>query len=228
MIKRVQRVLKKLLGFKPTKFDATGERVDIVFNNEIDFETLDMYQKSHFRRYEFATKLLNDNEACGDFACGTGYGSVMLSKKAKNVIGADLNDQVIKAVKKRYRRVNNVEFIHANLLNLKYEHYFDKIFSFETVEHFSENDILSVLKIFHRALKPGGSFVFSTPYLQEKSDAAIKLGHHQTFYIDEQKIEQWLVATGFTLKEYYYQNYDTHDIEVDLSHRDFIICVAVK
>src|ERR1035437_10375637 len=73
-----------------------GERVDFIYDEKFDYSKLDMYQKNHFRRYEFATKNISYNEICGDFACGTGYGSVMLTINASKVIGADLNSKVIK------------------------------------------------------------------------------------------------------------------------------------
>lgn len=228
MIERAYNRLKKILFPPAPKFDITGERVDFIYNNKINFESLDMYQKSHFRRYEFAVSITNNAEVCGDFACGTGYGSVMLSKNANKVIGADLNGEVIKAIKRRYKNIRNVEFIKANLLDLNFESVFDNIFSFETIEHFSEDNIHLLLAIFYKSLKQNGKLIFSTPYVQERSEAALKLGHHLTFYINEEKLEKWLSNAGFIVESYQYQNYDTHNIQVDMDKKDFIICVVKK
>lgn len=228
MIRRAYNKLRSILNTPSPKFDETGERVDITYKDQINFESLDMYQKSHFKRYEFGLENINENDTCGDFACGTGYGSVMLSKKANKVIGADINSEVIKDIKKRYKNIKNVEFIEANLLNLTFESVFDVIISFETIEHFSEENIPILLNIFYKSLKPNGRIIFSTPYVQDRSEAALKLGHHLTFYINEEKIEKWLSDAGFRIELYKYQNYETHEILDFHNAKDFIICVAKK
>jgi cyclopropane fatty-acyl-phospholipid synthase-like methyltransferase len=210
------------------RFDSTGERVDILYNKKIDFETLDMFQKSHYKRYEYALEIIKTNDVCGDFACGTGYGSVMLSKKAKKVIGADINGEVIAAIQKRYRNVKNVQFITADLLNLSFNSEFDNVISFETVEHFTEENIFKLFQVFSKCLNPKGKLIISTPYMQERDEAALKLGHHFTFYIKEEIISNWLSAAGFEVLNFRYQNYDTHIIEDKLEKKDFIICVAQK
>ncbi len=228
MIKRVYRKLRKLLTQVGPRFDATGERVDILYRKKIDFETLDMYQKSHYKRYEYALDVIAANDVCGDFACGTGYGSVMLSKKAAKVIGADINADVITAIQKRYRNHKNIQYITADLLDLSFDKEFDNIISFETIEHFTEENILKLLLVFSGCLKPGGRLIISTPYRQERSEAALRLGHHLTFCIDETVITNWLSAAGFQLVNFKYQNYDSHHIEDDLEKKDFLLCIAEK
>ena len=229
-------VLKKLLKKKQAiyNFDKSnplggkGERVDFTYSNRLDIKKLDMFQLNHYRRYEFACKIIEKTGTCGDFACGTGYGSVMLSKISKKVIGADINSGVIKVITKRYRHITNVEFLNANLLDITFNSIFDHIVSFETIEHFSEENIPVLLGIYSKSLKPGGKLIISTPYLQECNDAALKLGHHLTFYIDEAMINKWLTHAGFKPLLYKYQNYHTHIIEDALEKKDFIICVAQK
>jgi len=228
MIGRVYRKIKRMLAARLPRFDATGERVDILYRGKIDFDTLDMFQKSHYKRYEYAVEIINENDTCGDFACGTGYGSVMLSEKARKVTGADINAGVIKAIQKRYRSNKKVQFINADLLSISFNSEFDYIISFETIEHFTEENISRLLPAFSRALKPGGKIILSTPYMQEKSEAALKLGHHLTFYIDEKVITNWLSAAGFDVLSFKYQNYATHDIVDALEEKDFLICVAQK
>lgn len=231
MVNKLKRVLKtfKMAFVRPQKkFDLTGERVDILYNKHINFESLDLYQKSHYRRYEFALSLIDEKSVCGDFACGTGYGSAMLALKAATVIGADINMDVIADITNRYRRIRNVRFIQADLLTLSFENFFDTIVSFETIEHFKQENVLELLCKYHKSLKPRGRVVFSTPYLQPRNEAALALGHHLTFYIDENMISKWLSQSGFQLKCFMYQNYDTHLIEPQLDKKDFIIGVAQK
>lgn len=207
---------------------GNGERVDIELNKNVDFEKLDIYQKNHWRRYEFAKEIIEPNDICGDFACGTGYGSIMLSDKASAVTGADLNAEVIAAIKERYKYCNTVNFLNENLLNLDIVNHFDSIISFETLEHFDEVNIARLLAIFSAALKPTGRLIFSTPYLQEQSEEAMKMGFHLTFYINEEKIKNWLYEAGMQLEVIKYQNYDTHIISYEPGKKEFIICVARK
>ena len=230
------KISTKVFGLFKPQYDfnrsnplgGNGERVDILFKDGLDYKKLDMYQKSHFKRYEFARELIRENDVCGDFACGTGYGAVLISEKAGKVIGADLNEKVIAEIRDRYKDNAKVQFFSADILTLDYQDYFDDIISFETLEHLEEENLKKVLKIFNKALKNNGQLFFSTPYMQEKSENAIKLGFHLTFLIDEQKITKWLKETGFNIKFLKYQNYDTHVIKDNLKNKEFIICVATK
>ncbi|WP_131535914.1 class I SAM-dependent methyltransferase [Pedobacter nototheniae] len=226
----LKRVIKKIIKilFPTKKFDDRGERVDIYYKDKIGFDKFDIYQKSHYRRYEFAAQIISANNYVGDFACGTGYGSILLSKQSKKVLGVDISHKVIAEIQKRYKNFNTVSFHQQNLLHLDYNSEFDTIVSFETIEHFKEEDIERLFGVFNKALKTNGKLIFSTPYLQEKSEVAISLGHHLTFYIDEQKLEAWLRGAGFLVEYYRYQNYQTHEIKDHQETKDFIICVASK
>lgn len=205
-----------------------GERVDFIYSDGIDVTKLDMYQQNHIQRYLFAEKIINSGDVCGDFACGTGYGSAILSKKAHSVLGIDLNDKVIFEISKRYANIPNVSFENKNLLEINFENQFDTIISFETIEHFEEENIYKLLSLYNKALKNEGRLIFSTPFMQERSENAVKMGFHLTFYINEEKIEKWLSSTGFTLEKVYYQNYKTHTIQEQLENKEFIICIVKK
>lgn len=208
--------------------ENNGERVEINLNQPLDFELLNMYQKSHLKRYEFALSLVNPSDHCADLACGTAYGSVMLASKSKLVTAVDKDASVIATVKKRYSQVQNLCFHSQNLLTWEPETNFDKIISFETLEHFKEWEIEMLMKKFSEALTPGGKLLFSTPYRQKADETALKLGHHLTFGIDEEKIFGWLKQSEFVFDFILYQNYLTHHIEPDLEIKDFIICCASK
>ena len=104
-----------------------GERVDFTYSDNLDITKLDMYQQNHIQRYLFAEKIINNGEDCGDFACGTGYGSVILSKKANSILGIDLNEKVISEITKRYSNIPNVSFENKNLLEINFENQFDTI-----------------------------------------------------------------------------------------------------
>lgn len=201
-----------------------GERMDIDFYS-MNYDNFDGYQKSHYKRYEFATTKLNSNDIVGDMACGSGYGSMMLSKNCKEVQGYDIDETTINEIKKRYVKENNVKFDVKNLLDIADENRFDKIISFETVEHFTPDEIKSLLIKFHKALKENGKLIFSTPYNQEKSIFSMKF--HKTFYITENVIKE-MAQDLFEIEETYYQDYDTHNFKGNEGVKHFIICILKR
>jgi 2-polyprenyl-3-methyl-5-hydroxy-6-metoxy-1,4-benzoquinol methylase len=227
MIMQFIKRLKSKLSFSSSLEDG-GERVDLILTTDPEAQKLDMYQKSHLFRYNYAVSIIEPGSVVGDFACGTGYGSMLLAKKAQHVLGIDIDETVIKSIQKRYATTQNVEFLSANLLDLKYENELDILVSFETIEHFTELDILRLLQIFHRGLKPNGRLVFSTPYLQEASATALQMGFHKTFEINEVRIKNWLQKSNFDLVKFHYQDYQSHHVVEHLDKPDFIICEARK
>ena len=205
-----------------------GERVDIVYTGKNNFDSFDMFQKSHYKRYEYAKQFIQLGDIVGDFACGTGYGTAMLSECSAKVIGLDINERVIKKIRERYKKNKKIQFELMNILDISYKDYFNKIISFETMEHLEEIDIIRVLKMFHDALKSHGMLIFSTPYMQEKNEKTISKGFHKTFFINEDKITGWLGQTGFELISFKYQNYESHTILDKMDKKDFIVSTVRK
>jgi len=199
-----------------------GERIYIDYLN-MNYENFDIYQKSHFKRYIYAKDLIK-NKIVGDFACGTGYGTQILSENNKKVIGIDLNKNVIDSL--NMKKYSNIEFINRNLLDLNFNSELDSIVSFETIEHLDEININKLFKLFNQSLVRKGLFVFSTPYMQKESEDARR--HHSTFQINENKVEEWCINNGFSVLRMKYQNYISHEIENNLSKKDFIICESIK
>jgi len=226
-IGKASKLFLKILQDKMSLSEG-GERVDISYGGQIAWNKLDIYQKSHYRRYEYAASLLKETDVVGDFACGTGYGSIMMSERCARVIGADIDNKVVEAVKQRYRDNDKVDFICSDILDFKYDGAFDLIVSFETLEHLTEEDIRKALGIFHRAIRTGGSLLFSTPYMQANDEAARRKGFHKTFFIDEKKIYPWLSGSGFEILTIKYQSYSSHDIVNAPGKKDFIIVLAKK
>lgn len=201
-----------------------GERMDINFHS-MNYESFDMYQKSHFKRYEFVKKIINKQDIVADLACGSGYGTMMMSELCDNILGVDICENTINEITNRYSSYKNVIFEQKDLLDLKINKEFDKIISFETIEHFVESDITKIFEIFNKGLKDSGRLIFSTPYDQEQSINSMQF--HKTFYIKEEKIIN-LMSPYFEVEKFYYQNYETHEISEDISPKHFMICVAKK
>lgn len=201
-----------------------GERMDINYY-DMNYNNFNIYQKSHYKRYEMARTQVKKDFIVGDMACGSGYGSIMLSEIASEVYGVDIDKTTIDEITKRYQNEKKVTFSTNNLLDIDYKNKFDLIVSFETVEHFDESDIEKLMFNFHRSLKSGGYIIFSTPYNQPKTQASMKW--HKTFYIVEEKMKE-LVNGYFEIESIWYQDYQSHDLKEEINTKDFIICKAKK
>lgn len=116
--------------------------------------------QEHLDRYSFA-KLYVKGKRVLDVACGTGYGSYMLSEKASCVYGVDISKSVINDCKHKYK-ADNLSFIVSNALKMPFDDgYFDVVVSFETIEHIE--DYNGFLKECRRVLSQKGVFICSTP-----------------------------------------------------------------
>ncbi len=228
ILRKLYRTFFPNTSIHNSPLSENGERVDIDLCSDLSYEKMDMYQKNHFQRYIFAKKFVEPGMNCGDFACGSGYGSALLAENAAMVTGIDIKKHVVEKISDRYGSISNLKFVCQDLLKIDYDGIFDLIASFETVEHVKENEIITLFKNFSKALKENGILIFSTPYLQKKSKEAIELGFHQTFDIDEQKIASWLSQTNFNLESYFYQNYKTHEITSAADPKVIVICIARK
>jgi SAM-dependent methyltransferase len=213
--------------FNFNKIENKGERIDIDLNKEIDFDKLNIFQKIHYRRYSFVEADLSGGTNC-DIACGTGYGTILLSKKSKTIIGYDIDSYVIDQIKSRYSNFKNATFECLNIMNFNFVETFDNVVSFETLEHFTESDVHIILSKFRKALKSNGYLYFSVPY-EQKNDFRMKiLGHHKSFDIDEKKIATWLSSSNFELVKMNYQNYEAYAVGEKSNTNDIIVCKARK
>src|SRR5205085_9786990 len=109
----------------------------------------------------FATQF-DRNKSVLDLACGEGYGSNLLARTAKHVVGIDSDEQTVKHAKNKYIR-SNLEFRIGSITEIPIngQRVFDVIVCFEALEHVDDHEkLLSEAK---RLLAPGGLFFVSTP-----------------------------------------------------------------
>jgi len=113
----------------------------------------------HKERYNFALELLKGKKVL-DVACGSGYGSKILSE-LNDVVGMDISAEAIDYANKRYKN-KKCKFIQGDAEDLPFPNSsFDAVVSFETIEHL-ENPIKFIKEI-ERILKDKGIFIVSTP-----------------------------------------------------------------
>lgn len=133
--------------------EFTGERFTPECVREIWYE--------HFHRYALAARWCADKRTL-DAACGEGYGSALLAEAASSVEAVDLSEQTITHARQRYGHLQGLGFHVADCTSLPFaDHEFDRVVSFETLEHLEAHDQL--LAEFRRVLKPDGFLVLSSP-----------------------------------------------------------------
>jgi SAM-dependent methyltransferase len=133
--------------------EFTGERFTPECEREIWYE--------HYHRYALAAHWCAGQRTL-DAACGEGYGSALLSHSAAAVEGVDVSEQAIAHARQRYGQLQGVGFHQADCISLPFDdNEFDRVVSFETLEHLVEHDLL--MAEFRRVLKPDGFLILSSP-----------------------------------------------------------------
>lgn len=121
------------------------------------------YEPSHVARHVAAYELCLQHCAGKrvlDLGCADGYGSFLLSKKAKEVVGVDKDEDSIVHANKTYGS-SKVSFISGDACSLPKLNPFDIIASFQLIEHISRP--ARYLDQIHRNLKPNGIVFLTTP-----------------------------------------------------------------
>ena len=142
----------------------------------------------HLVRYKFVTGFLKPDDAVLDIACGTGYGSRMLSDFCGYVTGIDVNIDAVNYAAKNYGGKNR-EFYQGDVLKIRGQ--YDVIVSFETIEHISQEEGFLALGNLKECLKPGGILFMSTPKKlpeEELSEGRLKYHKHEYSYDEFKKL----------------------------------------
>lgn len=134
--------------------DWTGERFVSGLGGEIRLE--------HHHRYLAAAPLCVGRDVL-DIASGEGFGSAMLARVARSVVGVDRDADAVAFANEHYRcDRGTLRFAVGECARIPLEDgSVDVVVSFETIEHIGEHD--RFLDEVRRVLRPGGLFVCSTP-----------------------------------------------------------------
>lgn len=104
-----------------------------------------------------------------DLACGTGSTALWFHQAGYQVTGVDISSHMLSQAKKKTRDEGlRIPFYQKDMRELKYRNRFDlTVCLFDSLNHLLiYEDILKVFHGVHRALRPGGYFMFDlvTPY----------------------------------------------------------------
>jgi ubiquinone/menaquinone biosynthesis C-methylase UbiE len=163
----------------------------------------------HLHRYYEAKKYLAEGDVVLDLACGSGYGSDILSAiKGTTIYGGDIEPEAIATCKKDWASNASLHFEVMDATMLRFDdHFFDKIVSLETIEHLTA--YRKMIAEFNRVTKPGGVVIISTPNIKISSpDGKIVNPYHtQEFTYDELKA---VLTAEFTEVAIYGQQYSRY------------------
>jgi SAM-dependent methyltransferase len=184
--------------------EFTGERFVPGVQGQIEFE--------HWHRYLLATYLVRDKSVL-DLACGEGYGSYLLSKFAKNVLGVDCSHEAICNAIQTYAPHSS----DLNELIMTTEKLFftvgectaipiesnckDCVVSFETIEHIDAESQDIMMAEIVRVLKKDGILILSSP---DKYNYSIKPGYTNPFHKHELSIEELKILMSRHFKNVVY------------------------
>jgi SAM-dependent methyltransferase len=166
-----------------------------------------LIEKEHLARYRFAMQLVAGKQVA-DIACGTGYGSKILATNgAYSVYGVDLSEKAVE-YSLNYYNAPNVTFTVGNAQELTAlsDSQFDVVVSFETIEHLP--NVEAYLDEMARILRPGGTFLVSTPDRRIASVMHCFFGHPANKYHVREYTEREflnLLQTRFQIKACYGQ-----------------------
>jgi 2-polyprenyl-3-methyl-5-hydroxy-6-metoxy-1,4-benzoquinol methylase len=111
--------------------------------------------------YKLAEKYVQEGDHVLDIACGEGYGTNIISKRARSIIGGDVDAGAVEKANRINKQSDNTQFrvLDVTKTNLP-ENHFDVCLSMETIEHVDADLMLGELQ---RILKPKGRLILSTP-----------------------------------------------------------------
>lgn len=139
----------------------TGERFVPELHGDIELE--------HLHRYLQACEIAAGKVVL-DIACGEGYGSAALAKKADKVYGVDIAVEAVRHAQERYSKAN-LEFMLGSCSNIPLpDASIDMVVSFETIEHHEHHELM--MQEIKRVLRPTGILLISSPDKQYYSAAA--------------------------------------------------------
>ncbi len=154
--------------------EFTGERF-------VPDEVAGVIAAEHLSRYRGAAELAAGKDVL-DLACGEGYGSELLARTARSVLGVDISQEAVDHAAQTYARAHlSFQQGSADAIPAP-DDAFDLVVSFETIEHVPEEVQQAFLREVRRVLRPGGVFLVSTPDRALYTDAR---AYHNPFHVKE-------------------------------------------
>lgn len=149
--------------------------------------------------YHFLLESIQPGLRILDIACGSGFGTELLSRKAEFVLGVDYLEEYIIKARERYPENNRLRFAVGDAQHFVYqgrEGQFDLVTSFHTLEHVSDDR--SMLVSLYRNLRPSGQLVLEVP-LQTKRPLGVPINPYHLREYTQEQIVSLVESAGFTI-----------------------------
>jgi dolichol-phosphate mannosyltransferase len=161
--------------------------------------------------------------------CGSGTVDIDASVRLR-ITGFDISGRALTEYGRRHAR--NAPLMHGSLFSIPCEaDVFDGAFNLGVMEHFTEEDIVKILRELSRVVKPGGRIVLFWPPVYGLATRVLKLIHlvlkhlkkdvqlhppEITHVKSRNQINGYLRSGGFALEGYYFgvRDFFTHQIIV--------------
>ncbi len=161
--------------------DFTGERLTTATSGQVEVE--------HLHRYFLARNFCRGLDVL-DIASGEGYGSALLAQVARSVVGVEISADAVQHADRAYKH-DNLRFAVGDARTIPLSDCsVDVVVSFETVEHIYEQE--KFLAEVRRVLRPGGSFVSSTPDRDTYSPADSPVNPYHVRELSKAEFEELL------------------------------------
>ena len=167
------------------------------------------WRGEHFFRYQYVEQFIEPGDRVLDLACGEGYGTYRLSKRtSREVVGCDIAEEAVTYCQGAWQN-DNLSYRKADGTALEFpDNYFDKVVSFETIEHTTEYE--AMIREFYRVLKPDGTAFISTPNFPISSPKGYVENpyHTQEWHLEELRE---ILSAVFDRVTIFGQRYSRHD-----------------
>ena len=161
----------------------------IVFNeNPLDFFII-------LARYKFGTRFIKKTHKVIDVGCGHGLGSVFLSKYANEIIGVDLDKDLVETNNSNYKKIKNLQFKEFDLLkpSKSFVNKFDVVVSMDVIEHFKKNKLGTVVDSYYNLLNSDGFAIIGTPNIASRPYASQRRLDTHEFEFTRDELEKTLL-----------------------------------
>ena len=152
----------------------------------------------------FVDNVLEDDVVL-DIGSGMGQLTYLLSKKAKNVVGVEINKRHYKAANTNYKN-DNLEFILGDATKLNMKNKFDVAALSNVLEHIdNRSEFLNSIKALSQKLIVRVPLItrhWLAPYLKEKG-MEYRLDASHFIEYTEESIKEELENAGFSIKSFY-------------------------
>ena len=149
--------------------------------------------KMMFARYGVAQKF-SKNKIVLDSCCGLGWGSYLVSTKARKVFSFDKDTKSINFAKKMWVS-KGLNYFAGDSLTMGFkDNLFDIVLAMESLEHFDIYNGNRYIEEISRVLKKGGYFIASSYFApdRESADKVCKTNEFHLYIYTKREIEEML------------------------------------